>query len=130
MVPTDMPALGPPVQIDMSLEVEPSHTLEHLHGVRFQKQQEEQLDRKTALLFNSKKSKDHLKKYVLQKDPARQANFEDEHYLLHIPLLFTKLDLRAFSTAECFWRWREAERTQHTLRCPRTAQTTQVLLFR
>lgn len=65
----------------------------------FQKQWEKQLDPKAALLFNSKKSKDHLKKHALQRDPARGASFKDKHYFLHIPLLFTKLDLYAFSTA-------------------------------
>lgn len=68
--------------------------------------------------------------HALWRTPARQASFEDNRYLLHNPLLFTKPGLSAFSTAACFWRrWKEG-RSQHTLCCPRTAQNTQTLLFR
>lgn len=94
-----MVALGPPVP---TWKVGPSHTLEHLYGERFQRRREEQLDPNTALLFNSIKSKDHVKKHALQRDPARQASFEDERYFLHIPLPLKKRGLCAFSTAECF----------------------------
>lgn len=61
------------------------------------------------------------KKSALQRDPDSQASFEDEHYFLHIPLLFGPLCIFYYTVfLETGGGWM----VMAHLHCPRTAQTT------